>query len=211
MHTWLDHLVVVAQTLEIGKDYIRQLLGVEMQAGGIHERMATHNCLLRLGDSCYLEVLAPLPDGVPTMPRWFVLDQLGDAPPHLATWVARTDDIHAAVQAYPTAGTVQPMSRNQFHWLITLAEPHTMPADGILPALIQWQTPNHPPHHLPDAGCRLLKLDLFHAEADMIHAQLQALHLTADVHVHTIDPRRNPHLIATINTPTGIKQLTSQM
>ncbi|WP_439000279.1 VOC family protein [Pseudomonas benzopyrenica] len=60
----LDHLVVVAPTLAAGALYIAQRLGLEMQPGGQHPRMGTHNLLLRLGDA-YLEVIAPDPDAVP--------------------------------------------------------------------------------------------------------------------------------------------------
>ena len=48
-----------------------------MQVGGEHPRMGTHNLLLRLGDSVFLEVLSPNPDAPPpSRPRWFGLDAL---------------------------------------------------------------------------------------------------------------------------------------
>jgi len=57
----LDHIVVTAASLQEGIDYVRDALGVEMQAGGEHEHMGTHNCLLKLGDKLFLEVIAANP------------------------------------------------------------------------------------------------------------------------------------------------------
>src|SRR5690606_1679690 len=69
--------------------------------GGEHPRMATHNRLLRLGDTLYLEVIAPNPAApAPGRPRWFGLDGLGpQSPPSLATWVVRCTDIRASAAA----------------------------------------------------------------------------------------------------------------
>jgi hypothetical protein len=64
----LDHLVVAAATLPEGVAHVERLLGVEMSAGGQHVFMGTHNAVLRLGNDCYLEVIAidpslPAPPG----------------------------------------------------------------------------------------------------------------------------------------------------
>lgn len=49
--------------------------------------MGTHNLMLRLGDSSYLEIIAINPAApAPGRPRWFALDRLaGDGSPRLAT------------------------------------------------------------------------------------------------------------------------------
>ena len=52
----IDHLVVTAPTLESGADFVEQALGVAPGPGGQHPRMGTHNLLLRLGESTFLEV-----------------------------------------------------------------------------------------------------------------------------------------------------------
>jgi hypothetical protein len=57
----MDHIIVSAFSLEVGADFIRKSLGVSPQPGGEHPRMATHNLLLRLGDSIFLEIIAPNP------------------------------------------------------------------------------------------------------------------------------------------------------
>jgi hypothetical protein len=40
----IDHLVVAAPTLEVGAQYIEELLAVEFDPGGQHERMGTPGC-----------------------------------------------------------------------------------------------------------------------------------------------------------------------
>ena len=91
----LDHLVITAPTLAAGTAWAESILGVTLQAGGEHQRMATHNALLRLGNSTYLEVIAPIPAAPrPNQPRWFELDRIdADALPRLVTWVARTGEL----------------------------------------------------------------------------------------------------------------------
>ena len=53
----LDHLAVVAETLDEGVDWVETSLGLPMAGGGEHAAMGTHNRLLSLGD-VYLEVIA---------------------------------------------------------------------------------------------------------------------------------------------------------
>src|SRR3989442_15725565 len=123
----IDHLVVTAPDLAAGAELVRRSLGVTPQPGGEHARMGTHNSLLKLGDSLYLEVIAPNPDAPrPGRPRWFQLDgQEWVSRPRLATWVARTSDLRSTLAAASEPlGAVEPMSRGDLSWLITI------PADG---------------------------------------------------------------------------------
>jgi hypothetical protein len=68
----LDHIVIGAQTLEQGVNYVTQRLGSEPYGGGRHLQQGTHNKVLRLGDEVYLEVIAPDPASEIT-PPWFGL------------------------------------------------------------------------------------------------------------------------------------------
>ncbi len=73
----LDHITLLAPNLAAGRDHVQELLGVSPEEGGAHPTMGTHNLLLRLGDSLFLEVLAIDPDAPsPPRPRWFGLDNL---------------------------------------------------------------------------------------------------------------------------------------
>ena len=78
MVSTIDHLIVAATTLEEGAQFVQKALGVAPQPGGKHERMGTHNCLLKLGPELYLEIIAIDPEGkTPSQPRWFDLDSPG--------------------------------------------------------------------------------------------------------------------------------------
>ena len=51
----LDHITIVAPTLEEGAGHVHDQIGIDMPAGGRHPEMGTHNLLLRLGDDVFLE------------------------------------------------------------------------------------------------------------------------------------------------------------
>ncbi len=203
----LDHIVITAPTLGLGIDYVRQTLGVMPQKGGEHPRMGTHNCFWKLGERVYLEVIAVNPQAPPPQrPRWFALDQVGpDSPPRLATWVARTDDIEAAASASPVPlGKVEPMTRDQLHWRITIPEDGSLPYGGVVPALIQWPTGTHPTTALEDLGCSLARLECFHPEAERVSAVLTAIGCEGEVSLQPLPPDAAPYLVAHINAPNGL-------
>ena len=123
LRSFLDHLVVTAPSLATGVEYVSKVLGVKPEPGGEHVRMGTHNCVLKLGDTIYLEVIAVNPDApAPKQLRWFELDEPeSNEIPRLATWVVRTNDITAALVASPVvSGYAMPMSRGPLNWTITV-------------------------------------------------------------------------------------------
>lgn len=206
----LDHLVVVAASLEAGSEYVRRALGVSLQTGGSHERMGTHNSLLRLGNTMYLEVIAIDPCArCPGRPRWFDLDRLdANAPPRLAAWIARTHDIPAAADASPLhLGDIEPMSRGPFNWLITLTRDGEMPAAGVAPMLIQWLSASHPVANLLHADCSLVRLEGFHPEFELIASMLTSVRFEGDFSVAPRLSQDHPSLVAHIRTPSGVRTL----
>jgi hypothetical protein len=113
----LDHVAIGCASLEQGAAYIRDLLGVEVPPGGKHERMGTHNRLMRLGDDLYFELIAIDPTAPsPGRPRWFALDEpwqrarIAERPRPIA-WVARSADIAAELAANPELGEAVEMTR----------------------------------------------------------------------------------------------------
>src|SRR6185369_2540749 len=66
MNAKVDHLAVVADTLEQGARWCEETFGVAPIAGGKHPLMGTHNCLLAISSerfpATYLEVIAIDPD-----------------------------------------------------------------------------------------------------------------------------------------------------
>lgn len=176
----IDHLVVTAPSLSAGMDWVGQRLGLSMlpRLGGEHVRLGTHNALLSLGPQAYLEVIAIDPAApAPQRPRWFGLDELGaDAPPRLAHWVARCEDIGAAAAASPIApGQIEAMQRGALEWLITIAADGRLACDGLMPSLIQWQTLPHPAASLPPRGALLQRLELRHPRAQALQGALEAI------------------------------------
>lgn len=206
----MDHLAITAPSLAAGAAYVREVLGVSPQAGGVHARMGTHNQLLKLGEKLYLEVIAVNPDAPPPKrPRWFALDAPDPTRPiRLATWIARTDDIHAAAAASPVPlGGIVPMSRGRMNWHITIPADGSLPLQGIAPALIQWAEGPHPAAMLEESGCSLVRLEGFHPAAGKIAAVLAAIGFTGDVAVSALPPGEKPCLVAHIQTPGGLRQL----
>ena len=207
----LDHLTITAPSLAAGAEFVRKALGVSPQMGGEHPRMATHKLLLRLGETSFLEIIASNPAAPsPERPRWFGLDQLAPtALPRLATWVVRTPDITQTNDAASEPlGKIEPMSRGELNWLITIPPDGSLPLEGIAPTLIEWQTASHPAQRLPDEKLSLVKLELFHHNPERIDRLLKSLPVDANITVNHLSAPGEPHLIAHINTPQGIRLLS---
>jgi hypothetical protein len=210
LHSYIDHITVTAPSLEAGVDYVARALGVAPSMGGKHPRMGTHNCLLKLGDTMFLEVIAIDPDAPPPdRPRWFALDAMASQQqPRLAMWVARTSDIHSAVREAPrSVGKVEPMSRGPLNWLISIPEDGSLPFDGIAPTLIQWHTDRHPASGMPDLGCSLIRLEGVHPQADRINQMLDAIGFEGVFSLIQSRPDERPWLAAEIQTPAGLRRL----
>jgi hypothetical protein len=154
----IDHLVYASADLDSACDTIEMLLGVRPVPGGRHPDWGTHNALLGLGQSCYLELIAP--DPAATVPaRGFPLGQPGSAGNSLVTWVLRTANIErlaaSASRAGIGIGAVQSGSRRRpdgtlLAWQLT--DPAAMPLDGAVPFLIDWGETPHPASALPHGG-----------------------------------------------------------
>lgn len=210
LRTCLDHIAVVAPTLEAGCAYVHDLLGVAPTGGGEHVPMGTHNRLLRLGEGLYLEVIASNPRApAPGRPRWFGLDELpAEALPRLGSWVLRSDDIQAtAAVSRENLGDVTPMARGAFEWLITIPADGRQPLGGVAPALIEWRVGGHPAERLPDCGLALEGLDIFHPDPAAVERLLASLGFDGPVAVHRLPAGQAPHLAARIATPAGLRRL----
>jgi hypothetical protein len=210
MRCELDHLVVACADLEQGAAWVEEHLGVAVQPGGRHPTMGTHNRLLRLGARQYLELLAVDPETAPrTSARWYDLDhpavqERARLAPFLLTWVARCDNIFAAVAQVPAVGEVQTFQRDALSWKLTVPDDGALQFGGVLPSLIQWDGDAHPCDQLADRRCELRSLDLSHPAAFSVLPLYRALRITGP-----IDLGNGPRgLSANIATPRGIARLT---
>jgi hypothetical protein len=210
--TCIDHLVVGCYSLNQGLEYVKAQLGALAIPGGHHIQMGTHNVLLKLGQSLYLEIIAIDPTNRnPGHKRWFEMDLLGpDIAPRLLTWVARTNDIYGAAQfSGVNWGRIKSMSRNNLDWLITIPENGSMPMKGIAPTLIQWKTTEHPAGKLRESGCSLIRIEGFHPDAGIINEALEYIGFSGALSVKPTGANAVPLLLAHFETMNGPVTLSS--
>ena len=214
----LDHIVIGAANLERGVAYVREMLGVEIPPGGEHFHMGTHNHLMQLGQEIFLEVMAINPKAVaPNRPRWFGLDDPFvkaelERQPRLLTWVVNTPDI-ALLQQQSTFdfGAIASMNRGDIEWLITVPADGSLSGAGMLPTLIEWGNDTHPSNRYPDLGCSLQKLEIHHPNLDWFKSVLESIGADQCVELFSLGANVAPYMVARVETPTGIKQLSSKV
>jgi hypothetical protein len=213
----LDHLVVAARTLDEGAAWCEATLGVVPGPGGRHALMGTHNRLFKVASAAfpdaYLEIIAVDPDAPPPgRARWFGLDRMDlTAGPRLVTFVARVDDLDAALlnlrAAGLDAGRAWAASRETpagpLRWRIAVRDDGAPLCRGALPTLIEWGD-RHPAASMPDSGVVLRSLVLRGVPV----AAAAALDL-ARVRLDR-DNAAAPALEAYLDTPRGPLTLSSR-
>jgi hypothetical protein len=203
----LDHLAVAATSIEDRR--LDDLLGVDLSPGGKHARMGTHNRLLRLGASSYLELIAIDPQATaPAHPRWFELDEPAmqarlAAGPRLVHWVARLATTELPALLFDV-GPWEKFQRGDLSWQLTVRADGRLPADGVVPSLIWWDGEAHPAARLPDAGVALERLELGHPRAVEVQRQLDLLGLEVRCTQSPV-----PRIVAHLRTPSGVTTLAS--
>jgi hypothetical protein len=207
----LDHITVAANDLAEGAAYVEEALGIAPPAGGAHPLMGTHNHLLRLSETSFLEVIAPDQSAPgPARPRWFGLDDPRThatlaASPRLMTWVVNTSDITSALAKIPQAARPAiTVTRGQLEWLISVLPDGSMPFDGAFPTIIEWPKGPHPASRMADLGCSLVAFEILHPEADAIRAALTGFLNDPRIGFR---PASEPAFRAVIRTPRGDRQL----
>lgn len=217
MSARLDHLAVGAASLEQGVGYIREHLGVDIPRGGEHPLMGTHNHLMRLSGDTFLEVIAVNPDApTPDRPRWFGLDDPAvhaslEQCPRLLTWVVNTPDlVRLGAKTSFSFGEPVSVSRGDLNWHFGLPDDGRLLASGTLPYLIQWHTETHPANRMADLGCTLRQLELYHPQTDWLASVLADIEANGLVKLAPLAADSAPFLVAHIDTPTGLKTLSSR-
>lgn len=208
----LDHLVIVADTLDDGARWCEATLGVTPGPGGRHPLMGTHNRLMKIaGDAfpeAYLEIIAIDPEAPPTgRRRWFGMDERRPGEPRLVHWVARTGTLEADREALLREGLDpgQPVAASRptpgglLQWRITVRDDGRLLCGGACPTLIEWQGV-HPTAAMAPSGLVLRSLELGGLPVGVSP-------LFAGTAVRTIDG--GPALRAILRTPRGEVALTS--
>ncbi|WP_411881666.1 VOC family protein [Polaromonas sp. YR568] len=222
----VDHLVVVAASLDQGVQWCERVLGITPGPGGEHGLMGTHNRLFSVASPAfpraYFEIIAinpakPSPRVAPAK-RWYDLDDkelqlhLANTGPQLAHFVAATNRVHGGVRALARLGLdrgeVLEASRmtpqGLLAWKITVREDGQRLFYGALPTLIQWGD-IHPADGMAPSGVTLQSLHASHPRPDALRAGYEAIGL-AGVGLS----QGPPNLIATLQTPRGLVTLESQ-
>ena len=212
--TKIDHLVIGAATLAQGVDYVKHVLGVNIPFGGEHEKTGTHNHLMQLGDSLFLEVIALNPQlGNADRLSWYGLDNVQvqgsiKSQPKLLTWVVNTTDISALIDNNAfNFGKPTLISRGRLSWYFGLPDDGNLFEDGTLPYVIEWNTNEHPAVNMANLGCEFKKLEIFHPSIEWLEKTLISIGAVELVNLHQTS--KPAHIIATIATPTGLKKLSS--
>ena len=210
--TELDHITVAARTLEQGLVHLRSVLGIDLPYGGAHPRMGTHNHFLRLGEALFLELIAIDPSApAPIRPRWFQLDdpaqqaQLERAP-RVIMWVVRTTTIAETFLASTAPlGAIEPMTRGDLRWLITIPNDGTLPGGGMIPALIQWPAGVHPATRMPDLGCSLERFEALHPDPSGYQRDLASIGADRHIAIRALPAGESPRLVVHVRTPRGVR------
>lgn len=232
MTTHIDHLVIVAKTLEQGVQWCEATLGVTPGPGGEHAAYGTHNRLLKMATPthplAYLEIIAINPQAKRAAnaqgQRWFDMDDANvqaavAKQPRLLHFVAATEALQEARIALKAQGIdpgpAMPASRHTrkgvLHWQITVREDGQRLFNGALPSLIQWGKPDeadplrlHPRNTLPRSGVSLQSVTVSHPTAPKLQAAYEAIGLTG-VSVEAGEP----NVVVTLRTPKGVVTLQS--
>lgn len=167
MKTQIDHLVVVAQTLEQGVQWCEATLGITPGPGGEHAQFGTHNRLFKIATPAnplaYLEIIAinsgakqaintpAKVENKDVKKRWFDMDDAAlqaavAIEPRLVHFVVNTDDIQAARAALKSQGidrgpaveASRHLRKGRLEWKITVRDDGQRLFNGALPSLIQW-------------------------------------------------------------------------
>ena len=230
MNTRVDHLVVVAATLEQGVAWCEATLGITPGPGGEHPLMGTHNRLFRIATVDYprafFEIIAVNPAAPEPVParagRWFDMDstalraRIARDGPQLVHFVANLPDVVTALAALkaqgidrgPALDATRKTPRGLLRWKITVRDDGARLFDGALPTLIQWQddVPNaHPANGMTDSGVILQNVTVTHPQAQALRNAYAAIGVVG------VSLREGPpDIAATLLTPRGVVTLHSQ-
>jgi len=206
----LDHILLGCDDLDRGIAYVEELTGVRAKFGGVHPGAGTQNALLSLGESRYLEIIAPDPKQPASLDSRDLKGLTED--PAIVGWAAHRSDIdgfaaHLAEQGFALDGPM-PGSRERpdgrvLTWkVVRLRNDSTQ----LLPFFIEWSRDSiHPSVDSPQ-GCRLISFEAMapDKEAREVSGKIKALGLDLPV-----SPGKHSLLTATIEGPRGKFEVTS--
>ncbi len=208
----LDHLSVIAPTLEEGVSHVKECLDVDIPFGRKHTNMGTHNCLLQLGGLVYLEVIAIDENAVPpTYPRWFGLDErtvvkkAWDQGRRLRAWVASTNHFELHMTNHASKyGEMREFQSKKGSFFFAVPRDGSPPFGGVAPSLIDrcGKIPSFPTE--ANMGCQLEAFRVLHSDVRVVTQLYQTLKVTGSPKV---EHSESLQFMAEIQTPSGTKTL----
>jgi hypothetical protein len=203
--TQLDHLIFAALDLDDGVREIEGRFGVRAGGGGQHAGLGTHNKLVALGPTSYLEIIAPDPSQPdPADPRPYGVDGITGS--GLVGWAMACEDIEAAVEKARGAG-FDPGDVIDGHRLtadgtvLRWRSTSNARTAGLIPFLIDWGSTPHPAAS-SRPGLRLDSLHIEHPSPEVIRRALRALDADVDVR-----PAESAAVVARLTGPNGSAEL----
>ena len=203
-----DHLMWGAASLEQGMAVAESLFGIAAKPGGAHSGLGTCNALLSLGESEYLEIIAP--DPAQHSESVFVAGLKALSEPALITWAVASDDLAAVARLAQAGGltTRGPVATERtspagelLAWELLYLVHHGHA--GLIPFVIDWQRTPHPALTNPLAG-RLQTLQLGSPDAPALAELFAVLGLDGEV-----VSAAQPSMRVDIETLTGTVTLRS--
>jgi hypothetical protein len=158
----LDHILLGADDLEHGIDWMEERSGVRAVFGGVHPGRGTRNALLSLGPRRYLEIIAPDPQQASATSGNDMANRLrAIQEPRLIAWAAHTNDLAGLVQKAIAAGIpiedpcdgsrIRPDGK-RLQWRSFALKKDF---DGVLPFFIEWNINSVHPSQDASSGCTL--------------------------------------------------------
>lgn len=196
----LDHILYAVPDLQKGIDDFEQLTGVRPAYGGKHPHLGTHNALVSLGETVYLELIAFDPDQ--SMPVENIIFGIGKIKvPKIITWAIRSANISelgTKIQLAKIEGGGRIKADGaRLKWKTAEITEFT-DNSGMVPFVIQWISTPHPATTSP-RGCELLQFSAEHPSPNTFTKLFSKLSFPFQI-------VENPsfQLKAKINSPKGV-------
>ncbi len=202
----IDHLMWGAPSLEAGMAEAARLFGVAPAPGGVHPGLGTCNALLSLGESVYLEVIAPDPAQDLSGNLGGRLARL--TAPSLITWAAAAPGLASvaerAVARELTARGPVPTERSApdgslLVWELLFLGGHAH--GSLVPFFIDWLETPHPATTNPTGG-RFQQLEITAPDAAGLNDIFAGLGME-----QRAEPGETSALAAVIETSSGVIRL----
>lgn len=206
----LDHILLGCDDLNRGIAYVEELTGVRAKFGGVHPGGGTQNALLSLGESRYLEIIAPDPQQDASLDSRDLGTLTDD--PVIVGWAAHRSDIDGLAERLTQQGFAldgpMPGSRKRpdgrvLTWkVVRLRNDSTQ----LLPFFIEWSPESiHPSVDSPQ-GCRLISFEAM--APDKVARELSGKIKALGLDLHLADGKHTL-LTASIEGPKGRMAVTS--